>query len=143
LDSEKINDSIDLKDELKIINISDIYQKISGESNDKDEIQFKEYNFDLYSINLNKIITIDDSKEKEETLISNEKENEDFVIFKKNDLNLEAKNNDENKLNKIGRDNDYLINIKNSKVNKKENEKKEYLQNQSEQNEVNKLNENY
>jgi len=110
LDNEEINDSYDFKDKLKNIKISEIYQKISGVNNYKNEIQYIEYNFDLADNNLNKKIT------KEEAIISNEKKNEDIIIFKKNDLNLGAKINDENKLNKIGMDSDNIVNGENSKV---------------------------
>jgi hypothetical protein len=116
LDDEKILDSGYLKDKLKNIELSDIYQEISGTKTNNNEIEFIEYNFDLDNNNLYNKKIKDDSKEKEETIINNKKENEDIKIFKKNDLNLGAESNDENKLNKIGRDSDNIINEENTKV---------------------------
>ena len=64
LDNEKIRDSTDFKNKLKYIKVYDIYQKISGANNDKKEIQFKEYNFDLDNNNLYNKKIKDDSRKK-------------------------------------------------------------------------------
>ena len=92
LDDKQILDSSGIKEKLKNIELSHIYKKISGIKKNNNEIEFKEYNFGFDTDNKNKKFIIDN---KGETIIRNEKENEDIKLFKKN---IGAKNNDENKL---------------------------------------------
>jgi len=129
LDDNKIQGSTDLKELLKDIEISEIFQSISKTKNENDEIQFIDYNFDVFIDNKRKISIISsDRKEKDESLIidENEKKLNEITTFKKNnDINLRSEKNDENKINKIGEDSDNIINKEEFKVLSKNREKLE------------------
>ena len=86
MDIEKIIDSENLNDKLKN-EVSYIYNEISRNKIDNDEIEFKEYSFDFDNNNQNKIKHIGNNNKKEKSIIIDENEDEDIKIFKKNNLN--------------------------------------------------------
>ena len=106
LDKDKIQGSTDLKDLLKDIELSEIFQKISKTKNENDVIEFIEYDFDFPSDNRRKISIISS-----QSLISDEKPNEITTFKNKNNIAFGDIKNDEMNINKIGNDNDNDNNI--------------------------------
>jgi len=129
LDEDKIQGSTDLKELLKDIDISEIFQEISKLKNENDEIQFIDYNFDFSIYNKREISIINNFiKEKNESLINDENEkklNEITKSKQNNDINLRSTKNDEDKINKIGEESDNIINEEEFKVLSKNREKLE------------------
>ena len=125
LDDKKIADSYEFKMKINDARIDDIYEQISKDKNDNNEIKFIKFNFNNYFYNHEKTNFIKNKKGKEKSLIDDEKE--------KNQENIKIKR---------GRDiEDKLTeNIDNFQVH--ENKNNNHMQNQSRQDEVNKFKEN-
>ena len=125
LDNNEIKDSIEFKMKIKNTGIADIYQQISKDKNDNNEIEFIKFNFYNYFHSQEKASFIENNKGKEKSLKVDEKEK------KLENIKIKCGRNIDDKLNE---------NIDNFQVNKNENNN--YIQNQSKQSEINKFKEN-